>query len=219
MRELRQPRSALGEGLLGLMLGLFGALLTGAFIPASTSTSAVYANWGSGINHPCDDTEFSQCIANNYSHSVYLSSSLQGRERTAMGWAIGELNLVADVVAFQTTSQADVIVYEVNEPGVNYFAWGECAPGATHGGTDPREYCYPQHLKLNTGKYGSTQFNTDNKAYTICLHELGHTMGLRHSRSGDDPSWSVSAMRYYTSQPNTLYRFTTHDKSHLSGNY
>lgn len=202
----------------GAGIGLLAAIVTSASLPHLVPhVPSALANWGSS---GCSTSIYSQCIANNSSHSVNINSSVAGQERTAVIWAIGELDLVAGITAYQTTGPADVVVYEVNEPGINYRAWTACSPSASYGGSNPRRYCYPQITELNTGKYGPTQFNTDNKRYTIALKEMGHSMGLRDSSQTDDPNdWDISAMRYYSVQPDVLRRFTSHDKSHLTANY
>ncbi len=201
----------------GFGLGVMMAVALATAVEPSAANANFGSNTASGgtAAHACDATPSSQCVANNGTQLV-LMSNLQARQLNATRWVMTNVfNPVADVNTIETTSQADLIVEDGTYAGMNYWAWTQCNPSAVYGGSDPDRYCYPQVLKYNNGLY-PTHFDSDLNARSIACHEFGHSMGLRHSANGDDPSWSSSCMEPNQDTQNTL---TTHDKAHLTGQY
>ncbi len=114
-----------------------------------------------------------------------------------------------DLVVTETTNSsiADVTVYDGNY-GLNGAAgWVECFAGEPdQGGSHPNHWCQGQSLRYNYS-YSSFFNDATSLAYIAC-HELGHTIGLRHT--GD----STSCMTADT--PNGAGVLNTHDRSHIN---
>jgi predicted Zn-dependent protease len=83
---------------------------------------------------------------------------------------------------------------------------GTCGDEATYGGSDPDRWCRPQDIQLNTHYSPSASAKK-----SIACHELGHTLGLRHS-----VQVGVSCMRdgEWTQQG-----YSPHDSTMLAGQY
>lgn len=88
----------------------------------------------------------------------------------------------------------------------------EGSSGMQYGGTDPRKWCRPQRIFYNLA-FEQNYFPTDNPKRYIACHELGHTIGLRHSNES-----TGTCMISATITPKYVPTFTTtsgHDRNHL----
>lgn len=93
----------------------------------------------------------------------------------------------------------DVCVFDLNFGDIGYHAWNSCA--GTTSGSHPNQTCSVQYVRINL------LFNPPAN-YVVC-HEVGHSIGLRHS---DD---SASCMDEEGSSP----VLTNHDKGHINARY
>lgn len=174
-----------------------------------------FANsFGSNVSHPCDDTVYAQCIADNWTHTVYLGylgggAIMLGPSSTA----INHINTARDVSVVQTiASSRDVNVIQGSYGDVVYWAFAACADGATYGGIDPGRWCRPQVVAYNMTHPTSWWTNVSSKIGVAC-HELGHTLGLRH-RPDTDSTCMVDP-------PNDSdeTQLDAHDFNHLNTQY
>lgn len=120
-------------------------LLIAWFLVAAPIVSA--SNFGSGIDHACDTTYSSQCVADNYDHKVQFFSmdnaNLLASTRDRMSYYTsyaGRLNM------HEVSSSADVNVQDLYVGPVGWWGVGYCATSATYGGSDPSRWCRPQVL-------------------------------------------------------------------------
>lgn len=161
--------------------------------------------FGSGINHACDAHYASQCVADNAGHRVRFfdvgNTNLLGATRDQMSYynsAAGALSMI------EVTSNADVHVQDVAVGPVGWWAATYCAGSATYGGTDPNRWCRPQILTYNTSySVGVAQ------PYYLACHELGHTVGLRHTSNSCMESGDTTG----------LDTVTGHEIGHINARY
>lgn len=189
------------------------ALMPTALVQGSNVGSNT-ASGGTGA-HACDNTPASQCVANNGSHEIIDSGlsagSGSGSWKTSMNAAVTLYNGNADVSVFWGSP---VNGYDVSAVNANYgqngrWGWTECADpvnGVVYGGTDPDRWCRPQFLDFN-----DFYSQTSSQKNVITCHELGHTLGLRHSNET-----SGSCMK---KDQRTINGITTHDHAMLNGQY
>ena len=103
----------------------------------------------------------------------------------ATEYAVDRMSAQTDVTAFTSTgSGPDVRVFDATY-SVNLFAWVDCNSAATIGsrfvaqlGTNERT-CTPQDIRYNAAFEGT--FNRVEEQRALACHELGHTLGLRHT--------------------------------------
>lgn len=192
-------------------------LLSNAFagIWLAVLLAPVLANsFGSGITAPCNDKVSSQCIADNWTHTVYLnymsgSSIMYGPSATA----VNHINGVRDVAVTLTIGTSrDVNVFQGSYGDSGYWAFTACADGAIHGGTDPAHWCRPQVVAYNMTHPTQWWTNSYSRIGVAC-HELAHTLGLCH-RSSADASCMVDP-------PNESdeTQLDGHDADHLNTQY
>ncbi|WP_444663312.1 M57 family metalloprotease [Cellulomonas sp. CW35] len=96
----------------------------------------------------------------------------------------------------------DLCVFDAEYGDNGLAAWNACA--GTTSGRHPTMVCSTQYVRIN--RYYSPPANR------IACHEMGHSIGLRHSSEAS--SCLKSAAEGGTSQ--TL---TSHDKAHINGTY
>ena len=186
-------------------LPIMPALVGAAAAWLVTGPLALATPFGSGINHACDTSYASQCVADNASHRVRFfdvgNQNLLGGTLNRMSWynsAAGDLNMI------QVTSSADVHVQDVAVGPVGWWAATYCSGSATYGGSDPNRWCRPQILTYNT----SYSVGVAQPLYLAC-HELGHTVGLRHTTSSCMESGDLTGLETVSS----------HEIGHINARY
>ncbi len=85
----------------------------------------------------------------------------------------------------------------------NARAWGTCEQGSQKGGTGVFSWCTSQLVFYNNGRYPNDYNSTAERDHMAC-HELGHTLGLRHTTL---PSCMFNPSADFTQGTNT----TLHD--------
>jgi hypothetical protein len=167
---------------------------------------ATASNFGSGIDHACDTTYASQCVADNYDHKVQFFSmdnaNLLASSRDRMGYYnsfAGRLNM------HEVSSSADVNVQDLYVGAVGWWGVGYCATSATYGGSDPNRWCRPQVLTYNLSYSQGV-----GQPYYLACHELGHTVGLRHY---NNDTCMVNA------DLTGLSIITSHERDHINARY
>jgi predicted Zn-dependent protease len=159
--------------------GAVAALLIAIGVPVGAVDGTNFgSNTTSGgtSGHPCDTTTASQCVANNAYHSVY-DFNLGSAWTTAVADAIGKYNAMAPIqVVWDGDSDADVLAIEGSYGLNGLWGWTYCSSTAAEGGVDPDAWCRPQWMSLNL-----SYSQTASEKRAIACHELGHTLGLRHS--------------------------------------
>lgn len=137
---------------------------------------ATASNFGSGIDHACDTTYSSQCVADNYDHRVRFFSIDNANLLTATRDRMSYFNSFAGRLnMYEVSSSADVNVQDLYVGAVGWWGVGYCASSATYGGSDPNCWCRPQVLTYNLSYSAGV-----GQPYYLACHELGHTVGLRH---------------------------------------
>lgn len=184
--SLRTLRAAAHSSALAAMLVSASVALVSASGPATT-------NFGSSYEHGCHADSSSQCKANDRNHGVYVN--VTGSYGVQVRWAMANYTSVAPPInmfeVYPPALDKDVEVLAVNRNDVDALAWTACmgAPGASgmqYGGleTSHTRWCRPQRFYYNV-YYEAGYFPEDNPKRYIACHELGHTIGLRHRRSGE----------------------------------
>jgi hypothetical protein len=197
------------------------ALLLGCALSGFGASVALATNFGSNTAseswpaHPCDGTNKSQCVADGTLHEVYLYNNVTGGIATAIRTAISYYDTNTDSNMIEYPFTPDVNVQIGSFSTVDALAWTQCSGAATYGGSDPNRYCVPQQLIWNT-YYESGWYSTQGKKDHIACHELGHSLGLRHT------SRTSTCMRVATIVPNsvpTTKVLDSHDIGHVNARY
>lgn len=160
--------------------------------------------------HACDDTMASQCIANNGTH-WWFPTNLQGNQLVASRYASDSVfDPVADVDTVERSDNVnvDLLVYDSTYVS-GFWAWTRCQTGATPQGTDPNKWCRPQELRYNNGTHPSRYDTLTERRYLAC-HEMGHSLGLRHSGNTascmfPDTAVSIGLASHDTGELNAQY--------------
>lgn len=192
---------------LAVALATIGPILAGNF--GSNTTS------GGTLAHICDGTPASQCIADNWTHTVYINYMTSASAMwNATIYAVNHYNGVADVsVVLSTASSRDVNVLQVSHGNTEYWAYTTCDENAVKGGADPNRWCKPQWILYNmTHPFpwdDTTQHPSGRDA--VACHEMGHTLGLRHVFN--------SVTSCMDSNQTTEKAYSAHDRDELNGQY
>lgn len=94
--------------------------------------------------------------------------------------------------------------YTVNWP----IAWTDCPPASAEGGSHPNRWCQPSKIRFNGDRRG--YYDTSFERVAIACHEIGHTIGLRHTSNTN------SCMHAY---PQTSNVISGHDVDHINAAY
>ena len=166
------------------------------------------ASGGTGA-HACDDTSASQCVANNGTHTID-DIGLSAAWNTAVDDAIDQYDDDPSVSVAWSASSAldDVWAYSADQGINNMWAWTAChnGPSVTFGGTDPNRWCRPQVIRFN-----DSYTQTASQKKSIACHEMGHTLGLRHSNEAGG-SCMIKNQR-------TILEYSAHDSIKLDQQY
>jgi len=172
-------------GRIGVRSVLVGVAST--FVLLALAGSVLATNFGSNTAsyltpaHPCDADDFSQCIANNGLHSWYpdgLEYNQLSATRYASNWVYDPVTDV-DTTEVSSASGVDLIVRDWTYNNVDAWAWVQCDAVATYGGTDPHRWCRPQVLRYDLSD--TTRYDEVFERRYMACHEMGHSLGLRHS--------------------------------------
>lgn len=130
---------------------------------------------------------------------------------TASQNAIAIYDGVRDVTATSwSIPDADAVMTEGNFGNSGYWAYSACTSTSTYGGADPYRWCYPQFVVFNL-THPANWDGTSTGRNVVACHELGHTLGLRHSVSTESSCMRNAQVLYTT--------ITTHDHAMLNGLY
>lgn len=182
-----------------------GSLLVMASMAAGLlawQPTAFASNWGSGLDHACDDSIDSQCVARNRTVDVFFFAFGSVRRQDALDVFSDEYNnhsanAGAEIYLFeaQDYSDADAVFYDgsdlTHSPYNGKIAWTRC-PSYADKGTVAQNmtWCEPQTVTYNNKAYPNS-FDTTAERRAIACHEIGHIYGLRHRPSNycmnDDP--------------------------------
>ena len=105
----------------------------------------------------------------------------------------------------------EVWVQTYNLPSTGTLAWVECQVGSVTSGSHPNLRCGYQNMYLNSALGLDWGSGDPNYLAAIACHEMGHTVGLRHS------SDTNSCLRNPATA--SFWSLTSHDRSHLVGYY
>ena len=184
-----------------------GPLMMLTLIATLGPSTVAATNFGSSGCGP--DPAIAYCIANNYTHAVYFDD-LESLHATATTLSLANDFDPTDLVAYETTTTAyDVIVSDGNFGSNGWWGYTFCPSTATTGGTNPNVWCRGQVLRYNT-TYRTVAFSTPlQRAYMAC-HELGHTVGLRHTTDSGSCMYPDLV---------TTGVLTGHDIAHINSKY
>lgn len=154
-------------------------VFTLALVPVVASAS----NFGSTstAGSPQSGVSLSRVHYQGGTHYVYFNA-VENPQYVATVQRMGLAYSSATDLNMAVTSDhagADVIVYD-HAYGLNgAVAWVVCPGGATTWGNHPDRACHGQQLRYNLSY--PAYYDTSLKREYLACHELGHTVGLRHS--------------------------------------
>ena len=142
--------------------------------------------------------------------------SLTTRQRTQLTATIADYNAMVNS-SIQITVVSDRLDAYVGASYGNFgsngaWAYTSCEVAAQHGTNPAGQWCIAQLLRFNS-QYISN-YDTNNGTKGVACHELGHTLGLRHTTS-------TTTCMHNTPLVSGVWRTTiqAHDVSHLEANY
>lgn len=188
-----------------LSIGTLSAVVS--FILASAIANAT--NWGSTT--PGGSPQNSVSVGNDQYHRTYLSfmdSTLAADTKWAMDNSYG---VTTDLVSLTGTySNADVIGFSGDYGSAAFIAWVSCPAGSTTTGSHPTRSCQPQELFMNQNATYASYYDSQNERRYVGCHELGHTVGLRHTEA---VTTCLNSGNY------SITYISAHDISHIDGYY
>jgi hypothetical protein len=169
----------------------------------------------------CDDTASSQCVANNATHTVCLINGSTSH-KAAIRDKIDHWDSATDLIVNEATGSCtgyDVHTKDVNQGLNGIIAAGECAVDATYGGSEANRtrWCRPQVIKWNTAY--NYLIDTATEEQMVACHELGHTAGLRHRRSGEPVQTCMTPSDTSPVYVNPYTNSSTHDRGEVNAYY
>lgn len=166
-------------------------------------------SWGSSNCGTNPATSY--CIHNNDTHTYFFTASVSTAMRKATNDAAEvtfeptQLNISID-----PDTDADVIIKMFDYGDSGYAGATLCPIGSSKYGSNPRVVCRPQELRYNTDSSVAYLFDHYLERQYIACHEMGHTVGLRHSGQSD------SCMQ---ETPAVYELLSLHDQMHIDNAY
>jgi hypothetical protein len=148
------------------------------------------------------------------------STTCSGAPRSciSLSWYTGGLYrmLIHPSVGYNMTVELEWVMANAypssttSSPSTGIVGWVECKPGVTTSGSHPNQRCSYENLWFNT-VYLDTTNGDSNYLAAIACHEMGHTVGLRHSAD------TASCLQ----NPPIAYQWypTSHDRGELAARY
>lgn len=175
----------------------------------SFASPAQATNFGS----VCDGaTTYCVSLGNNAYHVLNWEGDqdIAGMQ-ASHGWARDNQYNPTDLVAYTDASDSlpDVRVWDEPYGNTGWLGIVECPTNNTGtGGSHPNRWCRGQILRYNASYAGS--LDTEGERRSVACHEIGHTVGLRHTAVAD------SCMSNGVLFPTAL---NAHDISHINSQY
>lgn len=191
-----------------------------ATLPLLGALPAHANNWGST---PIESDRGAVSLANNRFHTVHYVNLSDGFPNgipeiaAAANWAVSEYDST-DLVVYrdESDSEPDVEFHDYNYGNsTGWVAQAKCPTTNTGiGGTDPTRWCRGQQIIFNSWYYWyySGAYDTFFERRRLACHEMGHTVGLRHSANTN----SCIFPRYWETTASIL---DAHDPSHVNDHY
>lgn len=172
---LRMPGHFVGTANRRATVALVASLVFAPQIAAPEPSTAYLGSQNCGPS-----LSLSNCIANNYIHTVY-PSALTTNIRNDLAWILeNQYDTYTQLsTSMDADTNADVLAYDWDYgPSPFYYAAVFCPTSSTKYGTDPNVVCRPMQLRFNL--YWTGRFDSQYERRQVACHELGHTVGLHH---------------------------------------
>lgn len=175
---------------------------------------AVASNFGSTVAGGSPENQVS--LANGPHHTVDLHNTTT-ETGSAILWAMDNVIDPTDMSSELVDGENyDVRVLDDDYGDNGAFAWVNCPPGATETGSDPNRTCKGQKLHVNL--YGGYAYASDTakERRSRACHELGHTVGLRHTSNDNSCMQTYGDPGAGEDRPTD---WSAHDKDHVNAQY